>query len=268
MNDPEARALARQYTEPLLKKLRGYGLTRAPEPTVSPPAPTITDSPTPIGVAETAPTYRASSSTMPHRSPTPAPAANLLHRRTHERPAAKAVPTPIPTVGERLRHTSKLVGQLVEQAEKTNHLTQVFRAYLPQHLHDHALLIRMDQEAWEVHTDSASWATRLRYAMHNIHLVLSQHLGIALPKPRILVKPPLIPSPIQRPTAPPPQENANPLKVTVYDSPDERLNAALARLEARICHSASEPVAYPSPTTRSTPDGLPHLPEQSPRKSG
>lgn len=116
-----------------------------------------------------------------------------------------------------------------------NRRIQIFRVYLPPHLHDHALLIRMDEESWDVHTDSASWATRLRYALHNIHQELDQHLGITLPKPRIQVKPIAAPLPPQRPILTLTQQNAQLLEAAAHHLSDARLSAALLRLAARAC---------------------------------
>ncbi len=238
MADHEARAAARQHTARLLKMLRGYGPASEPEPV--PPS-----EPKPGTVAEMAPAYArllevipdrsSSSAAHPSSPPSPAaarPTASPLHRVA---PAA-----PIPTIGETLHRQKGVLGQLIAQAEQLARSSQIFRAYLPPHLRDHAVLVRMDQEGWEVQTDSASWATRLRYALHGIREVLGQHLGISLPKPRIRVVPAAAPSLPNRPPLTLTEHNARLLETTARSLGDTRLSAALLRLAEH--HPASPPL--------------------------
>jgi hypothetical protein len=228
MADHETRAAARQHTARLLKMLRGYGPASEPEP-----APAVESGPG--AVAEMAPAYARLLEAVPDRSPLPG-----AHPSSSPPPAATRLPpprhvasvTPIPTVGETLRHQPGVLGQLVAQAEQLVQSSQIFRAYLPPHLRDHAVLVRMDQEGWEVQTDSASWATRLRYALHSIRQVLGQHLDIPLPKPRIRIVP-VAPAPLPPPRRPPltlTEHNACLLKATAHNLGDTRLSAALLRL--------------------------------------
>ncbi len=143
------------------------------------------------------------------------------------------MPLSIPAIGQRLRQSSGVLGRLVAKAKEMNRLSHIFRAYLPPHLHDHVVLIQLDQEAWEVRTDSASWATRLRYALPNIGPLLSEHLGVTLPKPRIHVVPATAPpSPPQRSRLTLTQRNAELLEATARNLSDVRLGAALRRLAA------------------------------------
>lgn len=238
------RQMGRRYTAQLLKQLRGYG---------SPESPAL--EPKLAQVAEATPVYgplpeadakppRAPVPTRPRPSEPPSLADVPLHRQTTyeaEARPAKAAPAPIPTVGEALRRASSgPLQQMMAQADAMNRLTQMFLAYLPPHLHDHAVLIRLDQEVWEVHTDSAGWATRLRYALHNIRETLGRHLDIPLPKPRIYVRPLVAPFQPRRSPVKPPEPNIQPPD-TAYSSLDERLSAALARLATRIHPSASGP---------------------------
>jgi hypothetical protein len=242
MIDPDSRALARQHTAQLLKMLRGYG----PTPEASAPArtvdPAVAADAMADAVAETPPAYIRLPDPPPQRTLLLMPDAPAPPLPTPARPpqpsagaklGTRTLPGSIPTVGQRLRHSSGILGRLVAQAHEMNRLSHIFRAYLPPHLHDHAVLIRLDQEAWEVHTDSASWATRLRYALPNIHPMLSEHLGVTLPKPRIHVMPVTAPPPPpQRSRLTLTQRNAELLEATARNLPDARLSAALLRLAA------------------------------------
>jgi hypothetical protein len=145
-------------------------------------------------------------------------------------PQRVASVAPISTVGENLHRQKGVLGQLLAQADQLAQSSQIFRAYLPPHLRDHAILVRMDHEGWEVQTDSASWATRLRYALHGIRQVLGQHLEIELPKPRIRIVPAAAPPPPRRPPLTLTEHNARLLKATAHTLGDTRLSAALLRL--------------------------------------
>ncbi len=255
MNNPDARAMARKHTAQLLKQLRGYGPVSAPEPTVDPPPPS---EPMPDTVTEPSPVYmQLLDATLHPPPPTPAcPSPPPLQqptcprRQPEEKPPERKLTSDyyIPTVGEGLRHASGPLRQLMAQADEMARLIQIFRAYLPPHLHDHAALIRLDQESWEVHTDSAGWATRLRYALHNIRPDLSEHLGIALPKPRIQVKPIAALSQPRRPILTLTQRNAELLETAARNLSDARLSAALRRLAAHA-YPASEPADNPPSDT-------------------
>ncbi|MBK8752207.1 MAG: DUF721 domain-containing protein [Candidatus Competibacteraceae bacterium] len=244
MIDSASRAVARQHTAQLLKMLRGYG--PAPESaelerTADPPA---TVEPVPAAVAEVAPAYVRLLDALPQRPLPPMPDSTLprllpppcgrpLRPPVGEGVEGRAMPLSIPAIGQRLRQSSGVLGRLVAKAKEMNRLSHIFRAYLPPHLHDHVVLIQLDQEAWEVRTDSASWATRLRYALPNIGPLLSEHLGVTLPKPRIHVVPATAPpSPPQRSRLTLTQRNAELLEATARNLSDVRLGAALRRLAA------------------------------------
>ncbi len=245
MAESDSRASARRHTAHLLNILRGHGsesgsasadparpaavISSAPGKTVrtEPPAPSLG---APAKIAETAVPY------LP-LSPLPAPAA------APDRPAPRAPSLPaiqeapprqrtasIPTVGECLRRPQGMLGRLMARADRLTQLNHIFRAYLPPHLHDHVVLVRLDQDDWTVHADSSSWATRLRYALHNVREALGQQLGIPLPKPRVRVVPPAFPPRPQRPRLTLTQRNAKLLEVTARNVPDSRLSAALRRL--------------------------------------
>lgn len=222
MTETDNRALARRHTAQLLKMLRGYEPTPESAPAAAIP---------PVAVAEAPASYTRTptpTSSRPSAGPPGAPSFNPQHAAPRPSPAA------VPTVGERLRRPQQgTLGQLLAQADRLNQLTQIFRAYLPPLLQDHATLIRLDAESWLVHADSSSWATRLRYALHDIRQVLGQHLGLTLPKPRIQVVPVARPQPPQRPRLTLTERDAKILENAARAIPDPRLSAALLRLSKR-----------------------------------
>lgn len=126
------------------------------------------------------------------------------------------------------------------RARELKRLSGIFLAYLPPQLRDHAVLVRLDAERWEVHTEAASWATRLRYALATIRQPLGQQLSIVLPKPRIRVKPAALPPVSQRPPLTLPQGSAEQIERLARTLSDPALRAALQRLAA---HSSPSPVA-------------------------
>ena len=130
-----------------------------------------------------------------------------------------------------MRFEAPAASELMARADRLVRLSRIFRAYLPPHLRDHAALVRLDEDGWVVHADSSSWATRLRYALHNIRETLGQELGFALPKPHIRVVPAALPPP-SRPPMTLTERNAKLLEVAARNLSDERLSAALRRLAA------------------------------------
>lgn len=225
----DTRASARRHTAQLLKMLRGYGQPAEPMPaTMIKPAAAAESKPAAVAEAtsaylrclETTSTNRQQSpATIPVGPPPPSP---TLRRRVGQ--------GSVVSVGEALRRQQGTLGQLMARADRMVRLSQIFRAYLPPHLHDHAVLIRLDEDGWVVHTDSASWATRLRYALHSLRQALGQQLGIPLPKPRIQVVPAALPSNPRRPRLTLTARNAKLLEVTARNLSDPRLSAALRRL--------------------------------------
>lgn len=216
MADADARATARRHTAQLLKMLRGYGPTAEPEPASESPAAV---SP-PTAVAEASSTYLR----LLDVASTPPPSS--LPPRPRDGPGS------IPTVGEILRHPPGVLGQLMARADRLARLSQIFHAYLPPHLRDHAVLVRLDAEGWEVQTDSPNWATRLRYALPTIRQALGQQVGMTLPKPRIRVVPAAKPIQPQRPRLTLTRRNAEVLETAARTLTDPRLGAALRRLAA------------------------------------
>jgi hypothetical protein len=245
MADAEARAMARRHTAQLLKMLRGYGPRseisepeRVPDPPVTAPKPDT--------VAEATPGYDRGVDAIPSRlsllpvsQPTPLPLPPRPCVEPDSIPTLPPLPPrpciepgSMPTVGEVLRRPQGMLGQLVAGAGRLNQLSQIFRAYLPPHLHDHAVLVRLDPEGWEVQTDSAAWATRLRYALPTIRQALGQQLDMVLPKPRIRVAPVAMPSKPRRPRLTLTRHNAELLEAAARTLTDSRLGAALRRLAA------------------------------------
>jgi hypothetical protein len=229
MADAEVRATARYHTARLLKMLRGYGPTAGPE---SAPGSAVASPAAAVAEATSAYVRQASVVSNP---PLPSPEAQASPAPL---PRGLDEPDSIPTVGEILRRPTGVLGRLMVQASRLNRLSQIFHAYLPAHLRDHATLIQLDAEGWEVQTDSASWATRLRYALPTIRQALGQQVGITLPKPRIRVVPAAMPDKPRRPPLKLTRRSAELLETTARDLTDPELSAALRRLAA---HGRSRP---------------------------
>ncbi|MFO7642003.1 MAG: DciA family protein [Candidatus Competibacteraceae bacterium] len=225
MADPEGRAAARQHTARLLKMLRGYGSVSEPE--LAPAAESGSGT-----VAEAAPAYARLLEAIPNQSIPAADPPSLPSPAATRSPLPRKIASvaPMATVGETLHRQKGVLGQLVAQADQLAQSSQLFLAYLPPHLRDHAILVRMDREGWEVQTDSASWATRLRYALPSIRQALGQHLEIELPKPRIRIVPAAAAPLPRRPPLTLTEHNARLLEATAHNLGDTRLSAALRRL--------------------------------------
>ncbi len=233
MLDADARTMARHHTAHLLKMLRG------PSAAAESVALSTAPPPSPAKAAETASAYilqRTQAVAQPLAAeiappvlPAAAPAAPRNRRKM------------LPTVGDSLRApASGVLGGLMTRARELKRLSGIFLAYLPPQLRDHAVLVRLDAEHWEVHTEAASWATRLRYALATIRQPLGQQLSIVLPKPRIRVKPAALPPVSQRPPLTLPQGSAEQIERLARTLSDPALRAALQRLAA---HSSPSPVA-------------------------
>ena len=215
-DDPSPRVIARRHTASLLKMLRGYGPATTAPVTVPP---VIVRETCPLRVADAAGSYRRS----PAAPLPPDPASNQPIQRC---PTGRVTPT----VGEALGGQPGILGRLMAQVAKLRRARRIFQAYLPPHLHRHTTLLRLDQEAWTVQTESAGWATRLHYALHENQQALSEELGFPLPKPRILVVPAALPPPRRRPRLTLTAQNAQLLEIAARNTPDARLSAALQRL--------------------------------------
>jgi hypothetical protein len=240
--EAEARASARRHTARLLKMLRGFGPTSEPPPAAESGTGAAAGTPSrPATIAEAAPAYARFLEVLPGRPSPPAaePGGNpssspvvSLGIPPSRSPRWRDGPGAIPAAGEYLRRQQGMLGRLMARADRLNRCNQIFRAYLPAHLRDHVVLVSIDPENWTVHTDSASWATRLRYALHNIRQALGHQLGIPLPKPCIRVIPTSLPPRPRRPRPTLTEQSAKLLEITARNVPDARLGAALRRLAA------------------------------------
>jgi hypothetical protein len=134
--------------------------------------------------------------------------------------------------GHLQKKTRTRLARLIVQTENLAKLNQIFLAFLPPHLHEHATLARLDSESWVVQTDSPAWATRLRYILPSLRQPLSEQLGIPIPSPRIRIAPPAVPLP----SPSPPRhmtisdKTVNILESTARNFSDPQLGAALQRL--------------------------------------
>lgn len=231
MAEPDPRVSARRHTAQLLKMLRGYDPTAEPAPSAGSGTVAATET-RPAAVAETTTAYARLVEVAPNRRlPPSAIAADIQPPMSPRQHVGQGS---IASVGEALRRQPGTLGELMARADRLVRLGRIFRAYLPPHLHDHAVLIQLDQEGWIVHTDSSSWATRLRYTLHSIRQALGQQLGIPLPKPRIQVVPAALPSPSRRPRLTLTARNAGLLEAAARNLSDARLSAALQRLAAHV----------------------------------
>ena len=219
------RMTARQHTAQLLKMLRGAGSEASPPVAANGmPAERLAEAPSSYAVAR--------------QRTTDSRAAAVAAKRSA--PASPPPPRPIPAIGDGLRQQDGVLGMLMARADRLAQLTRILHAYLPAHLRDHAVLLRLDAEAWTVQTDSPAWATRLRYALYNIRPTLGRHLQLELPKPRIRVAPTAEPVPVLRPRPTLTADSARLLEVTAGNVFDSRLSAALRKLAAHAGPTASQ----------------------------
>ncbi|HPF58141.1 MAG TPA: DciA family protein [Candidatus Competibacteraceae bacterium] len=245
----DRRIIARQHTSKMLKMLRGYG-PKEPSPAAESRTGVVADLAsahsalpakgggepltaagfTPARVADAKASYvRLVEDSLDRRSLSAAvPAAS----QSHEPHAAQRSSTQhtIASLGESLPRRSGVLGQLINKTNELAKSSRIFHAYLPPHLREHALLVRMDEEVWTVRTDSASWATRLRYKLYDIRQALGQQLGITLPKPHIRVEPVTAPPPLRRPPQALTQKSARLIEQIARDEANPRLSAALHHL--------------------------------------
>ncbi len=223
--DAERRLIGRQHTARLLKMLRGgYGTL----PEAETDAPPVDNKP--ARIAEAAPAYVRL---------VEAPVAPPL--RVPERAAAP----PVPSVGDALRHPSERLSPLMTRLAELNEASRVFHAYLRPDLREHAVLVRLDPDAWTVQTESAVWAIRLHYALFEIRKSLEQHFGMTLPKPQIHIAPLTQRHAPAEPRRRLTREAARYLEETARNESDPRLSAVLRRLARRAEPSTPDHALYP-----------------------
>ncbi len=81
------------------------------------------------------------------------------------------------------------IGGLVAHGDRLTRINRLLRAYLPPHLRDHARVVAIGPEWWTVQTESAAWATRLRYLLPSLQKQLGTELGQAVPPLRLRIEP-------------------------------------------------------------------------------
>lgn len=134
------------------------------------------------------------------------------------------------TIGQHLQRPKGRLAYLVAQSDRLARINRAFLAYLPPHLHDHAALVALSDDAWIIQTDSPAWATRLRYVLPSLRNQLAEFLGADVPPLNIRIKPAAAKSapPQRRVTLT--HENAALIEGAAQAVEDDRLGAALLRL--------------------------------------
>jgi len=139
-------------------------------------------------------------------------------------------PSSLVRIDQHLRRQKGRLAHLVAESDRLVRINQVFNAYLPPHLHEHARLAAIGDDAWVIQTDSPAWATRLRYVLPSLRNQLSQHLKTDVPQLKLRIKPTAV-------AAEPPTRRLNitSTSASVIEGAaeavnDERLGAALLRL--------------------------------------
>lgn len=143
---------------------------------------------------------------------------------------------------EHMQRSRSRVAKLISQTKHLSEINNIFHAFLPTYLHDHASLARLDSEGWVVQTDSPVWATRLRYILPSLQKPLSEKLKFQVPTPRIRVAPPAVPlpPPLQARRMTITDSTAKVLEGAARNLPDRRLGAVMARLAAHAKQRSQE----------------------------
>jgi hypothetical protein len=255
----DPRQVARQHTARLKALLLGK-VTADTSAEIAPDAATATI-PTAPAIPLTAVTTGTPSShaagTRPAvpvgAAPAPATDAASLPAIPHRRPPP---PNPLVVVGEQMQRTEGHLASLLAKTRRLAELNRYFRALLPANLQEHATLAQLDADGWVVQTDSPAWSSRLRYQLPELGPLLSEHLGLPLPPPRIRVAPPAVPPP----PPPPPRRmaisarTARLLETAAHDCSDRRLGEAILRLAE---HARQRPRSGKRPTPPSNGEPVP-----------
>ncbi len=178
----DARVIAKRHTSQLLGMLRGYISNKDLLEPVTQPTNSATMVPSNSGFQRIEGIEQSATTQNCQYATSDKDLLNISQLQKYRQQSG-----PICTVGEVLFHKNGTLGILIEQVQYLVRMSLIFRSYLPPHLHDHAVLIRLDAAEWIVHTESSSWATRLRYSLYNMQETLGRHLGISLPKPHIRI---------------------------------------------------------------------------------
>jgi hypothetical protein len=135
-------------------------------------------------------------------------------------------------ISERLRRSHGRLGRLLTHANELAQINRVMHAFLPSHLREYANLVACHPDAWIIHTESAAWATRLRYVLPTLRQQLADHLACEVPKLRLRIRPknarPDRSASIRRMTVS--DQAAEVLEGAANDVNDTRLSSAMKRL--------------------------------------
>ena len=137
------------------------------------------------------------------------------------------------TAADCLRGPRGRLATLMAQSDRLIRINRLFQALLPPHLQPHARLTSLTPQHWLVETDSAAWATRLRYVLPGLQSQLGAELRQTVPPLKLQIRPaaPEPPVPIRRPRLT--RTGAEALEGAARDVSDERLGEALRRLARR-----------------------------------
>jgi hypothetical protein len=166
----------------------------------------------------------------------------LSHREPAlaESKVSSIVTQQIPSVIEHLRRPKGPLAKLLAQTDKLQHINRIFNAYLPPHLHGHAMITTMSPKQWVVQTDSSAWATRLRYVLPNLREQMRDHLKKEVPLLTVRI---ITDSTVAKSASEPrrmqlTEETAQLLEGTARDMNDQRLGSALLRLSRHVAKSS------------------------------
>ena len=135
------------------------------------------------------------------------------------------------SASEYLRRQRGRAGGLVAYGDRLARINRLLRAYLPPHLRDHARVTAIGPERWTVQTESAAWATRLRYVLPELRQQLGAELGQAVPPLRLRIEPLADDHADTRPRRLTlTRHNAHVLEGAAETVDDQKLGAALRRL--------------------------------------
>ena len=159
-------------------------------------------------------------------------AANSLPARSgaERGSAVPPISASLVRIDRHLRRQKGRLAYLIAESDRLARVNRVFNAYLPPHLHDHAQLMAISDDAWIVQTDSSAWATRLRYVLPSLRHQLCQHLKAEVPPLKLRICPGTVTE------QPPPRRlsmtssSASVIQGAAETVNDERLGAALRRL--------------------------------------
>ena len=158
---------------------------------------------------------------------------------TEQKKVSSTMTQQMALVRDHLRSPKGRLAKLLAQTDKLQHVNRVFHAYLPSHLHEHAMITTMSAKAWIVQTDSSAWATRLRYVLPNLQQQLSDHLKKQIPPLTVRIKPGnTVEAMVEPRRMALTQETAKLLEGTAQDLSDQRLGSALLRLSRHVAGSS------------------------------